>query len=190
LNELQNYSFEKVIKKLYQSEQGRWFEITILGISLLFSPNLIAIIATDISDRVAIEQELKKSEYLFRLLVETTRYTLTILDPVILQHRYVSPSVFNLLGYTTEEFIQTPILQIVDPSQSEWFKKEVAGNLADFQQNQVDNVFYTNDVSLIAKNGSRVWIEATYRFILNKDTGEPEIVAVSRDITEKKALEI
>jgi PAS domain S-box-containing protein len=190
LNELQNYSFEKVIKKLYQSEQGRWFEITILGISLLFSPNLIAIIATDISDRVAIEQELKKSEYLFRLLVETTRYTLTILDPVTLMHRYASPSVVNLLGYTPEEFIQTPILQIVDPSQSEWFKKEVAGNLADFQQNQVDNVFYTNDVSLIAKNGSRVWIEATYRFIINKDTGEPEIVAVSRDITEKKALEI
>jgi len=28
----------------------------------LFSPNLIAIIATDISDRVAIEDQLKKSE--------------------------------------------------------------------------------------------------------------------------------
>jgi hypothetical protein len=34
-----------------------------------------------------------------------------------------------------------------------------------------------------------VWIEATYRFLINEDTGKPEIVAVSRDITEKKALE-
>ena len=33
IQELENYSFEKVIKKMYQSEQGRWFEITILGIS-------------------------------------------------------------------------------------------------------------------------------------------------------------
>jgi hypothetical protein len=35
-----------------------------------------------------------------------------------------------------------------------------------------------------------VWIESTYRFVINEDTGEPEIVGVSRDITEKKALEI
>jgi hypothetical protein len=37
---------------------------------------------------------------------------------------------------------------------------------------------------------STVWVEATYRFIINEDTGEPEIVGVSRDITEKKVLEI
>jgi hypothetical protein len=36
---------------------------------------------------------------------------------------------------------------------------------------------------------STVWIESTYRFLINEDTGKPEIVAVSRDITEKKALE-
>ena len=35
-----------------------------------------------------------------------------------------------------------------------------------------------------------VWIESTYRFVINEDTGEPEIVGVSRDITEKKALEM
>ena len=93
VHELENYSFEKVIKKMYQSEQGRWFEITILGVYLLFSPNLIGIIATDISERMVMEEQLKKSERHFRLLVETTRYTLTILDPVTLLHRYVSPSI-------------------------------------------------------------------------------------------------
>jgi hypothetical protein len=41
-----------------------------------------------------------------------------------------------------------------------------------------------------AKNGSLVRVEATYRLIIKDDTREPEIVAVSRDITEKKALEI
>ena len=190
LHELENYSFEKVIKKLYQSEQGRWFEITILGIYLLFSPNLIGIIATDISDRVAIEEQLKKSERRFRLLVETTRHGISILDPVTLLHTYVSPSVFNILGYTPEEFMQIPFYQVVDPSQSELVKKISASRLADFQSNPNNNKFYTDEFQVIAKNGSRVWLETTYRLIADEDTGEPEIVTVTRDITEKKALEL
>ena len=185
LHELENYSFEKVIKKMFQSEQGRWFEITILGIYLLFSPNLIGIIATDISERMVTEEQLRKSERHFRLLVETTRYTLTILDPVTLLHRYVSPSIINILGYTPEEFMQIPFYQMVDPSQSELVKKISASRLADFQLHPKDNRFHIDEFQLIAKDGSRVWVESTYRFIANEDTGEPEIVGVSRDSTKK-----
>ena len=189
LRELENYSFEKVIKKLYQSDQGRWFEITILGVYLLFSPNLIGIIATDISERMVMEEQLKKSERRFRLLVETTRYALSILDPVTLLHTYVSPSVFNILGYTPEEFMQIPFYQIVVPSQSELVKKISASRLADFQSNPNSNKFYTDEFQVFAKNGSRVWLETTYRLIADEDTGKPEIVTVTKDITEKKALE-
>jgi PAS domain S-box-containing protein len=156
---------------------------------LLFSPNLIAVIATDISDKVAIEEQLKKSERHFRLLVETTRYTLTILDPVTLMHRYVSPSVTPLLGYNPEEFNQIPFYQLVDPSQSEWVKQIAAVRLAEYKPEPGNGRFYTDEFQLIAKDGSHVWIESTFRFIRNEDTGEPEIVGVSRDITEKKALE-
>jgi PAS domain S-box-containing protein len=319
LQELEHFSFEKVIKKIFQSEQGRWFEITILGVSLLSSPNLIAIIATDISERkhaeelvrkserlyrlladnmtdviwiynipsakfiyvspsvnlllgytpeellsreagdvltedsyhrllarmsvyisedkngtgnpyqttridqihrdgsvipteivtsflrdpdgeifqilgssrniserVVIEDQLKKSERHFRLLVETTRYTLTVLDPVTLRHSYANPSIFNLLGYTPEEFLQIPFYDIVHPSQSAWVKHIAAARLADFQSNPDIHIFYTDQYQLIAKNGATVQVESIYRFIINEDTGEPEIVGVSRDITENK----
>ena len=189
LLELEKYSFEKVIKKNVQSEQGRWFEITILGIYLLFSPNLIGIVATDISERMALEEQLKKSERHFRLLVETTRYILTVLDPVTLLHRYISPSVVNILGYSPEEFTRIPFDRLVDPSQSEWVRNIAATRLADFQRDQGGGIFYKDEFKLIAKNGSRVWVESTFRFITNEDTGEPEIVGVSRDITETKALE-
>jgi len=190
LHELEKYSSEKVIKKIVQSEQGRWFEITILGVYLLFSPNLIGIIATDISERVALEEELKKSERHFRLLVETTRYVLTVIDPVTLLHRCVSPSVVNILGYTPEEFTRIHFDQLVDPSQSEWVRNIAATRLADFQQGRNKGIFYKDEFHLIAKNGSTVWVESTFRFITNEDTGDPEIVGVSRDITETKALKI
>jgi hypothetical protein len=35
---------------------------------------------------------------------------------------------------------------------------------------------------------SAVWIESTYRFIINEDTGKPEIVAVSGAYYEKRKL--
>jgi PAS domain S-box-containing protein len=135
---------------------------------------------------VIIEEQLKKSERHFRLLVETTKYNLSILDPVTLLHRYVSPSVFNILGYTSEEFLQIPYYQIVDPSQSESLKKLSGIRLRDYRANPEDNTFHKDEFHLIAKDGSTVWIESTYRFVLNEETGEPEIIGVSRDITEKK----
>jgi PAS domain S-box-containing protein len=189
IHDLEKYSSEKVIKKIVQSEQGRWFEITILGIYLIFSPNLIGIIATDISERMALEEKLKKSERHFRLLVETTKYALTVVDPVTLRHKYISPSVHTILGYTPEEFIRIPFDLMVDPSQSEWLRKTTAMRLADFQQGVDRGIFYTEEFNIVAKNGSMVWVESTYRFVTNEETGEPEIVGVSRDITEKKALE-
>jgi PAS domain S-box-containing protein len=185
IEELDHFTFEKVIKKKYETEQGRWFEITILGISLLFSPNLIAIIASDISEQVAIEDRLKKSERHFRHLVEMTRYVLTVVDPVTLLHKYVSPSIFELVGYTPEEFRQIPLYQLVVPSQSEVVKDIAVSRLADFQNNPDDRKFYMDEFQLIAKNGSTIWVESTYRLILNEDNGEPEIVGVTRVITKK-----
>ncbi|MCJ7742051.1 MAG: PAS domain-containing protein, partial [Methanoregula sp.] len=116
--------------------------------------------------------------------------SLTLLDPVTLMHRYVSPSVINILGYTPEEFVQIPFYQVVVPSQSERLKKIVATRLADFLSNREDSIFYKDEFQLVTKNGSTVWVESTYRFIINEDTREPEIVGVSRYITEKKALEM
>ena len=101
-------------------------------------------------------------------------------------HSYVSPSVIDLLGYSPEEFIRIPFLKILVPSQSEQVKKTTAARLAAFLANPDERIFYTDEFQLIAKNGSIVQVEATYRFIINEDTGEPEIVAVTRRITEKR----
>ena len=68
---------------------------------------------------MAIKDQLKKHERYFRLIVETTNYNLTVIDPVTLMHSYVNPSVSDLLGYSPEEFIEIPFLEILVPSQSE-----------------------------------------------------------------------
>ena len=102
---------------------------------------------------------------------------------------YVSPSVTSHLGYCHEEFKQIPFYQLFDPSQSEWVKQIAATRLAEFRPKEEDGRFYMDEFQRIAKNGSRIWVESTFRFIRNEEPGEPEIVGISKDITEKKALE-
>ena len=100
---------------------------------------------------------------------------------------YVSPSVTPHLGYSHEEFNQIPFYQLFDPSQSEWVKQIAATRLAEFRPEQEDGRFYMDEFQLIAKNGSRIWVESTFRFIRNEDTGEPELSVFQR-ILQKKRL--
>jgi PAS domain S-box-containing protein len=69
-------------------------------------------------------------------------------------------------------------------------KQIAATRFAECRPERADGRFYTDEFQLIAKDGSRVWIESTFRFIRNEETGEPEIVGVSRDITEKRLWKV
>ena len=143
----------------------------------------------NISDRVVIEEQLKKSEHHFRLLVETTKYTLTVIDPVTLLHGYVSPSIFNILGYTPEEFVKIPFYQIIHPSQSEWVKEMGVIRLAEFQSNPNSNKFYMDEYQLIAKNGSMVWVESTFRFIVNEEPASRKLSEFQGILRKKRKKE-
>jgi PAS domain S-box-containing protein len=67
-------------------------------------------------------------------------------------------------------------------------KQIAATRLAEFRPEQ--GRFFTDEFQLIAKNGSRIWVESTFSFIRNEDTGEPEIVGISKDITEKRLWKV
>ena len=56
---LDTFSFENPEKITVQDEHGFWFEITILGLSLLQAPNQIAIICTDVTEKKRSEEALK-----------------------------------------------------------------------------------------------------------------------------------
>jgi PAS domain S-box-containing protein len=182
IDELRGFSFKKSIKNIFQSKDGIWFEITILGISLQISPQLIALIATDITEQKNTEEKLKKSERHFRLIAESMKDVFSIMDPKTLRHRYVSPSITRLLGYSPEEFLTIPFDQIVDPSQAEWLKNLAGQRQNYFFSTRDINHYYTDQFLLISKAGSRVLVESIYRFIINEDTGELEIIGVSREI--------
>ena len=60
-------------------------------------------ISRDISSRIQIEEKLRRSEHHYRLLAESIKDVVWIIDPITLRFKYISPSTTPLLGWTPDE---------------------------------------------------------------------------------------
>ena len=90
----------------------------------------------------------------------------------------VSPSVTRLLGYTREEFLSQPYLEQVHPDDVERTMAAVEIQAGGDPVLNFQNRFR-------AKDGTYRWLEWTSR----PDLEEGKMLAVARDITERKELE-
>jgi len=103
------------------------------------------------------------------------------LDLVI---EYLSPSHFDLLGWTPEERIGGKINDLIIPEDLPVFEQARQALLAQGS----DTI--TTAVRMRRKDGSTVWMEANSRLVRDPATNEPQgAVIVMRDITERKLLE-
>lgn len=162
--------------------------ITILGSVVLQkdehgAPLGIVAVNHDITDRKQAEILLRESESRYRLLAENVTDLISKHTPDGV-YTFVTSSVQALLGYTPEE--------ILGHSAYEFFHPEDLGAI----QQSHEAIQQTPLVSVVAyrircKDGRYIWFETTSRTILDPATQAPiEIVAVSRDISGRKAAEM
>ncbi len=128
-------------------------------------------------------QDALRREADFRLLAEATTDTVIrgSLDGVRL---YVSPSIEDLLGYAPEELVGHRAVELTHPDDLPPFKalmEEIrTGRLRVGRTEQRQR----------HKDGSWVWLEASIRLTLDRQTGEPDGYVVSvRGIGHRKQLE-
>ncbi|MHC4644992.1 MAG: PAS domain S-box protein [Planctomycetota bacterium] len=130
---------------------------------------------------IGAEQDLRKSERLFRGLVENARDIICMLGPD--GHiTYVSPSVKPVLGYLPPELIgkhgHTIFSEESREFRSQVFRARIRGESVS-----------PYEVMMKTKNGKYVPVEAAAANIYNR-TGELEgVLAVLRDITDRKRAE-
>ncbi len=135
----------------------------------------------DITGLVEARQALERSENYFRALIEKSFDIITVVD-VDGTIRYESPSLFSVLGYTTEEMVGENVFSFVHPDDLE----------------RVSGLFTTMLVQGLPgsraecrfrhKDGSWRLLDATATNLhANPDVGG--VVINSRDITERVALE-
>ncbi len=149
-------------------------------------PHMISV-THDITQRKQAEDALRASEQRYRLLADHANdviWTMT-LDG---KFTYLSPSVYQLRGFTPEEVLQQSLTQVVCPSSSATVQEGFRRAFAEINTGQRQPTQYF-EIEQPRKDGTTVWTEATAR-VMYDDAGQPiGLVGVSRDITERKRLE-
>ncbi len=145
---------------------------------------------SDISSLKQARELLKESETQYRILTESIKDVVWILDAQSLCFRYISPSVERLRGYTPEEVISEPLEAALVPEVYPIILALINARKAAFLSGQAaPDLFYTDEVEQPTRAGKRVWTEVITNYYLNAESGRVEVRGVSRDISERKQAE-
>ena len=145
----------------------------------------------EIEIRKKAEAALVESEAHYRNLTETMKDVVWILDTATLCFTYVSPSVLELRGFTPEEIIAQPMDTALTPESAVYVRASIQEQRGKFLAGQYPkNQFFTSEVAQPCKNGSTVWTEAITHYVINEKTGSVELHGVTRDITDRKTLQL
>lgn len=153
--------------------KGRWHAVGIMR---------------DISDRQKTEQALRESEEKYRLLTESITETIWTMD--MDQHfTYVSPTCFDIQGWTAEEIMAMRVDQLMPAAEAEKVLAIFAQVMAEGGRTCNYRRSRTMEVELYHKNGHKVWSEVTATIMVD-DKGQPTtILGVTRNVTERKKAE-
>lgn len=142
----------------------------------------------DISERRKAEEELRRSEALYRLVAETMKDVVWILDTSTMRFRYVSPSVERLRGYSADEVLAHPVDHALTERAAAGLKALIQERAKAFLSGEAaSDHFYTNEVEQPCRDDSTVWTEVVTRYYRNPETGQVEASGVTRDITARRA---
>jgi PAS domain S-box-containing protein len=138
----------------------------------------------DITDLRKAQHAIIENEKRYRLLAENISDVIakTNADGI---RTFITPSCYALSGYTPDELLGQPSIDIVHPDDRSdtlaTVMKAVSAGKTSFSFIQ----------RLRHKGGHDVWVEVTSNLIYDPDTGKPvEIIGVIRDITERKQQEL
>ena len=150
-----------------------------------FTPDLIGIlegIASHIGDvlmRKKAEDELQESERQYRILVENSPVGILIGQGA--NFRYVNQQMAEITGYSVEELMMTPFMDLVYPEDRETVKN----NYQKRQKGEAVDPRY--HFRIVKKDGCLAWIEINGSKTEWK--GEPAVINFVSDITKRKQAE-
>ncbi|TAH26692.1 MAG: PAS domain S-box protein [Cytophagales bacterium] len=182
-NLLYEYGKEVSVDYRFKHKDGHWVDTYSKGKNMLNIEGVKGIVVNtwDISDTKAAEKEIIRKEKYFRLLTENSfdvRYTADSIGIVT----YVSPSIYDILGYYPEEILGNNGWKFIAESSKSYVKEEWAKLCANPQQ-----MIYLNS-QLIRKDGTYIEVELIAKNMLD-DPDINGVIITFRDITERALYE-
>ena len=136
-------------------------------------------IQTDITQKKQAEEALRDSEARYRLLTNNSTDLISRQTSEGI-YLFASAACSHILGYEPDELIGCSIYDLFHPEDRELYQIKIS--------QEPEGETFTH--RLLHKNGSYIWFETTCQKIKDPETGKViELVAVSRDITDRKRAE-
>lgn len=107
-----------------------------------------------------------------------------------LKYRYISPSVYRLLGFTVEEALRQTPEETMTPAAYAKTAKLLAHALEGARNGGASSNNPANvEVEVYHKNGSTLWVETSVSFLMDDGNRPTGVIGVTRDISARKKAE-
>jgi PAS domain S-box-containing protein len=140
-----------------------------------------SMVIRDATERNKMEEAIRESEELYRLLAEHSTDLITLFKNNRIV--YVSPAIETILGYSPDEFLQIEHTDLFHPDDKEGLVKSINTRIATRDTRPITYRYRQKH-----KKGHYVWLETTVK---NKRIEDNYTISVlnTRDITERKQIE-
>ncbi|UUZ90499.1 PAS domain S-box protein [Paenibacillus sp. P25] len=136
-------------------------------------------ICKDITVEKRLWDELQESQRLYELISNNAMDIISYSDPEG-RLQYVSPSVYRLTGYRPEELIGRPVFSLI-------YEEDLRRIYDYYISEGSDEAIHTYRCD--HRNGTLVWFEAMVKLLRDPSGQVHSVLAVARDITERKRAE-
>jgi PAS domain S-box-containing protein len=144
-------------------------------------------ISRDITSMKIAEIQLQKSREQYRVLTETIKDVVWIVDVDTMLIQYISPSIERLLGYSVEEISSFSFIDTITQTEQPNMVQLIQTRKEAFIDGEIPaDQFFTDEVPQVHKDGSIVWTEVITNYYRNDENGHIKVRGVSRDISERK----
>jgi PAS domain S-box-containing protein len=133
----------------------------------------------EINERERVEHALRESEEKYRILIDNADTAIFIAQDGVI--KFPNPMTLSLIGYSADELIQMPFVELVHPNDRE---KVFERHRRRLRGEQLPNSY---DFRIVNKNDETIWVHLNT--VLITWEGRPATLNFLRDITSQKKLE-